>query len=228
MDGRSVVDLPTDYRHFPAVQVANVFDKADGFVIFSHFKGHMEAGFGGAMKNLSMGFASRAQKQRMHADVRPLLNPEKCTKCGTCVEVCPTGAAQIGHDGFPFYDLEVCVGCAQCIGFCPMMALRINWETDATVFQEKLMETAAAVWRKIEGRTVLINALVNITFECDCWPGDNPVIYSDQGFLGAYHPVHIDEESLRIVGSEPFDKAHPDIPWQRQFSYAREIGFAAD
>ncbi len=75
MDGRSVVDLQTDYSHFSSVQVADIFDRADGYVIFSHFKGHMEAGFGGAIKNLSMGFASRAQKQRMHADIRPLLKP---------------------------------------------------------------------------------------------------------------------------------------------------------
>ena len=32
--------------------------EADGFVIFSHFKGHMEAAFGGSIKNLSMGFAA--------------------------------------------------------------------------------------------------------------------------------------------------------------------------
>jgi len=226
MDGRSVVNLQAGYQHFPDVQVADVFTRADGFVIFSHFKGHMEAGFGGAIKNLSMGFASRAQKQRMHADVRPLLEPGKCSKCGTCVEVCPTGAAQFSHDGFPFYDLDICIGCAQCIGLCPMIALKLNWETDATVFQEKLVETAAAVWREIEGRTVLINALLNITTECDCWPGKNPVIYPDQGFLGAYQPVQIDEESIRIVGKETFLQAHPDIPWQRQFDYAREIGFS--
>jgi len=227
MDGRSVVDLQTGTLHFPSVQVAAIFDQADGYVIFSHFKGHMEAGFGGAIKNLSMGFASRAQKQRMHADVRPLLDPGKCTKCGTCVEVCPTGAAQISHDGFPFYNLDVCIGCAQCIGFCPMIALQLTWETDATVFQEKLIETAAAVWRQIEGRAVLINALLNITTECDCWPGKNPVIYPDQGFVAAYHPVRIDEESIRIVGGETFTEAHPGIPWERQFSYAREIGFSS-
>ncbi len=51
---------------------AKVVHQADGFIIFSHFKGHMETGFGGAIKNISMGFASRAQKQRMHADAKPM------------------------------------------------------------------------------------------------------------------------------------------------------------
>jgi len=50
MDGRSVVDLQTNYGHFSSVQVADIFDRADGYVIFSHFKGHMEAGSGGPSK----------------------------------------------------------------------------------------------------------------------------------------------------------------------------------
>jgi uncharacterized Fe-S center protein len=94
-----------------------------------------------------------------------------------------------------------------------------------TVFQEKLVETAAAVWKKIEGKTIIINALLNITVECDCLPGNNPVIGQDIGFIGGYNPVEVDAESLKITGTDIFEKVHPGIPWQRQFSYAREIGF---
>jgi hypothetical protein len=226
MDGRDVVSIPAGWRHFETVQVANIFDRSDGFVIFSHFKGHLASGFGGAVKNLSMGFASRAQKQRMHADVKPVLSESRCTRCGVCVEVCPAGAACMEEGEFPTYDLDACIGCAQCIGACPEVALEILWDSDFTVFQEKLLETAAAVWRKIEGRTVLVNALLNVTLDCDCLPGKNPVIAPDAGFVTGAHPVRIDEESLRVIGSEPFDKAHPGVPWRRQFSYAREIGFS--
>ena len=99
-DGRDVLEIPAGFRHFPAVQVASVIHKAEGFVIFSHFKGHLESSFGGAIKNLSMGFASRAQKQRMHADAHPVLNPSRCTRCGLCVEVCPAGAARMSPAGY--------------------------------------------------------------------------------------------------------------------------------
>jgi uncharacterized Fe-S center protein len=61
MDGRNVVSIPAGYKHFETVQVGDVFDRAQGFVIFSHFKGHMVSLFGGAIKNISMGFASRAE-----------------------------------------------------------------------------------------------------------------------------------------------------------------------
>jgi uncharacterized Fe-S center protein len=225
-DGRDVVDLDVEFTHFKSVQVASLIDTADGFFIFSHFKGHLEAGFGGAIKNLSMGFASRAQKQRMHSDAHPVLNETKCTKCGICVNVCPTKAAEFPEDdAYPVYDLDLCIGCAQCIAMCPETALKIFWATDITVFQEKLVETAAAVWKRIAGRTLLVNALIKITADCDCIPGDNPVIARDVGLLGGYDPVTLDRASLHHIGEEVFRLAHPGVPWDRQFEYADEIGF---
>ncbi len=225
MEGKDVVSIPAGYKHFETVQVGSVFDKAEGFIIFSHFKGHMVSLFGGAIKNISMGFASRAQKQRMHSDYHPVLNETKCTRCGICADICPTKAASISDPCYPCYDLEKCIGCAQCIAICPELALEIFWDSDITVFQEKLVETAAAVWKKIQGKTIVINALLNIVEECDCLPGKNPVIGQDIGFIGGYNPVEVDAESLKITGTDIFEKVHPGIPWQRQFSYAREIGF---
>ena len=228
LDGRDIVDIPAGFKHFNTVQVASVVEKTDGFVIFSHFKGHMAAVFGGAIKNISMGFASRAQKQRMHSEVRPYINREKCARCGICIEVCPSGAAQLDNEGYPIYDHDTCIGCAQCIALCGEMALKILWNVEDRIFQEKLIETAAAVWKHIKDRSVLINALINISTECDCLPGEYSVMVPDLGFMGGYNPVEIDAESLKLTGTEPFEKAHPNIPWQRQFEYARETGFYSD
>jgi uncharacterized Fe-S center protein len=38
----------------------------DGFLVLSHFKGHGMGGFGGALKQLSIGFASQAGKTNIH------------------------------------------------------------------------------------------------------------------------------------------------------------------
>ncbi len=225
MDGRDVLEIPSGYRHFPMVQVAGIVRKADGFVIFSHFKGHIESAFGGAIKNISMGLASRAQKQRMHADAHPRLIKKKCTRCGVCAEVCPTGAAVLPREADPTYDLKTCIGCSQCIALCPQMALKIIWDTDVKLFQERLVETAAALWQEIGGKSIVINALLNITAECDCLEGKHPVIAKDYGFIGGSHPLRVDEVSLRQIGAEPFDRAHPGLPWERQFGFAKEIGF---
>ena len=227
LDGNEVVDIPCALRHFPTVQTGSIIEKAMGFIIFSHFKGHLGTGFGGAIKNLSMGFASRAQKQRMHADAYPSLIEERCTRCGVCVDICPTGAAQISDDALPTYDLERCIGCAQCIGLCPVMALQIFFSGDSGAFQEKLVETAAAVWQRVAEKTILINALVKITADCDCLPGKAEIIAPDHGFIGGSHPVTVDQASLRHLGEEIITRTHPHVPWQRQFSFAREIGFHA-
>jgi len=225
LEGNEVVDIPCALKHFPTVQTASVIDSAAGVVIFSHFKGHLGSGFGGAIKNLSMGFASRAQKQRMHADAYPSLIEERCTRCGICADVCPTGAAQIFGDAPPTYDLDSCIGCAQCIGLCPVMALEIFFSGDSSVFQEKLVETAAAVWSRIGKKTVLINALVRISADCDCLPGKAQIISPDRGFIGGYHPVSIDHASLQRLGEGLITRTHQHVPWQRQLEFAREIGF---
>ena len=225
MDGRDIIELAGGHRHFPSVQAAAIIRKTDGFVIFSHFKGHVESSFGGAIKNISMGIASRAQKQRIHADAHPVLDPKECSRCGLCAEVCPTGAAILPADGDPVYDLKACIGCSQCIALCPQAALKIFWDTDITAFQERLVETAAAIWREIGEKTVIVNALIRMVAECDCMPGNHPVIAADSGFIAGSHPVAVDEASIRLIGAEPFDRAHAHIPWQRQFTYAREIGF---
>ncbi|MCD6418387.1 DUF362 domain-containing protein [bacterium] len=225
-DGTNTIEIPAGYRHFETVQVADIFSNTDGFVIFSHFKGHMVAGFGGAVKNISMGFASRAQKQRMHTDsLFPQLNRDKCTKCGVCIQHCPAGAVSFDEDGYPVFNLQKCISCGECIALCPQVALKILWNTDKKIFQEKLVETAAAVWKIIAKRTVLINALIKITKECDCLPGENPAVTEDIGFVAGYHPVEVDAKSIEVLGEDIIDNAHRNIPWRRQFEYAKEIKF---
>jgi uncharacterized Fe-S center protein len=93
------------------------------------------------------------------------------------------------------------------------------------VFQEKLVETAAAVWRRIDKKAVLINALVRISADCDCLPGKAKIISPDIGFIGGYHPATVDQASLERVGEGLITGTHPHVPWQRQFTFARQIGF---
>ena len=47
----------------------------DGFLVLSHFKGHAMGGFGGALKQLSIGFGSRLGKTLMHSGGK-CANPE--------------------------------------------------------------------------------------------------------------------------------------------------------
>jgi uncharacterized Fe-S center protein len=50
------------------------FKEFDFHIVLSHFKGHGGTGFGGAIKNVSMGYTSIAGKVYVHATGRPVAN----------------------------------------------------------------------------------------------------------------------------------------------------------
>ena len=69
LDGVATLDLPAPegaVRLKKDIVGAN-FRDYDSFLVLSHFKGHAMGGFGGALKNLSIGFASRAGKLYIHS-----------------------------------------------------------------------------------------------------------------------------------------------------------------
>jgi NAD-dependent dihydropyrimidine dehydrogenase PreA subunit len=45
-----------------------------------------------------------------------------CTGCGTCLEVCPTGALSLAN-GLATVDQSLCAQCEACIGACPEQAI---------------------------------------------------------------------------------------------------------
>ncbi len=53
------------------------------------------------------------------------IDPALCQACGTCAEVCPTGAAQpINAEGIHgIVDPAACINCAQCLKNCPFGAI---------------------------------------------------------------------------------------------------------
>ncbi|MDO4438020.1 MAG: 4Fe-4S binding protein [Eubacteriales bacterium] len=47
---------------------------------------------------------------------------DACVMCGSCADVCPTGAISEG-DGQYVIDADVCVDCGSCAGQCPTGAI---------------------------------------------------------------------------------------------------------
>jgi 2-oxoacid:acceptor oxidoreductase delta subunit (pyruvate/2-ketoisovalerate family) len=61
---------------------------------------------------------------------KPVLTEEKCSKCGTCVVVCPEEAIEVTIkegklEDFPKIDLMVCKGCGICVHECPQEAIEM-------------------------------------------------------------------------------------------------------
>ncbi|WP_027719191.1 4Fe-4S binding protein [Desulfovirgula thermocuniculi] len=60
----------------------------------------------------------------------PVLDTERCMRCGTCAESCHIGAMTIqdpgSEQGFPALNRELCIGCGVCAAACPAGALTMT------------------------------------------------------------------------------------------------------
>lgn len=68
MDAEGTTMLPVKGgKHFKAVSMGKNIRNYDSMVVLTHFKGHAMGGFGGAVKNISIGIASSAGKAWIHS-----------------------------------------------------------------------------------------------------------------------------------------------------------------
>ncbi|MCD4655023.1 DUF362 domain-containing protein [bacterium] len=240
----AVAVLPSGPEHFDTVRVGRAIVESDAMISLNHFKGHLVTSFGGAIKNLSMGCASRATKQRMHADMNPvLIREEQCTGCGQCVLICPVDAIKV-VDGTALFDHDKCIGCSECLACCPVNAIKVQWSGTSTSVQEKMAEVALSVIRHFRTKMVHFNFLLNITPDCDClkWT-DNPVV-QDIGILASRDPVALDQASLDLVnkvpglpdsrlensdckGQDKFMLIHEGVDPTAQLKYGEKIGLGS-
>jgi ferredoxin len=55
-------------------------------------------------------------------------NEERCTNCGACITVCPTGAFKLEpKTRFVLFDNEKCIACGLCITACPPRAMEVHF-----------------------------------------------------------------------------------------------------
>lgn len=119
-------------------------------LVLSHFKGHAMGGFGGALKQLSIGCASSHGKAYIH------------------------GAGDESADMF---------------------------KTDQLSFVTSMGDAASSVHKyfKNKGNIVYINAMVNISIDCDCDGNASAPCMENIGILASIDPVAIDKACLDIV-----------------------------
>lgn len=155
-------------KHYTKVKTGSHFNNYDNYIIYSHFKGHGSAGFGGAIKNISMGLASPGGKMAMHATNIPTTrNAQSCIACQRCVQQCPAGAITITDMG-PVIDSSKCLGCAKCIAECNLRIFTPDYSSrvESNIFLERLVEYAKVM--SDQKPMVYINVMDNISRTCDC------------------------------------------------------------
>ena len=204
LDGK-IIEI--DGIHFKEVSIAAGLFEYDKIVVISRFKGHPNAGFGGALKQLGIGCVSKRNKYRAHLSGIIFVNPNGCkiSKCAQeCIAACPVNAIKIENE-LASIDVSTCIGCIGCIESCPLKGailsepFRKNKE-----FIECTMDNAAAVLVSYNPENIrYINFAVDITLVCDCVVNAGVPIIPDLGIFASDDPLAIDKACLDAETNAP-------------------------
>ena len=165
-------------------------------VVLSHFKGHLLSGFGGAIKNLGMGCASRGGKLYQHSSVKPRLREKKCIACGVCAEHCPANAITVTE--VAQVDEGRCIGCGECLQRCPTGAYSVSWDQEKVTFMRRMAAYAAAA-TKVTRTALCVNFIVRVAPDCDCMRDTGAFLVEDLGVVASTDPVALDAASQDLV-----------------------------
>lgn len=221
-DDGELTEKRTGYKHFDEVRIPADINDYERIIIYSHFKGHMMAGFGGAIKNVGMGLASIPGKMAQHASAIPGVNDQKCINCGKCVANCPGNAITLDP---VVISEEKCIGCGKCIGACPQRVFSIPWSsTSNRMFQERLVEYASMIAR--DRNFLYINVIDQVSALCDCDSSAPAPFVNKIGVLASKDMLAIDKASLDLVNqatgeSDSFLK-YSKTSGRRQIEYGTE------
>ncbi|HTY25887.1 MAG TPA: DUF362 domain-containing protein [Desulfomonilaceae bacterium] len=208
-----VVDLEEAGCYLNKQFVARAIADADALLSVAHFKGHPAGGFGGAIKNIGVGCASKRGKMNLHgalAGDKPLIDPAKCPgrSCDwweTCQDCCPESAIEVGPEGLKV-DQEACVYCFACANLCINMAGvgAVQRFDHLPALGRRIADSALAVMKtKPDGKAYFLNYAVDVTPVCDCYGWTDTPIVNGLGVFASYDPVAVDKCCIDLMNQAP-------------------------
>jgi len=243
LKGQSGVKIPINGDVLQEAVIAREIIEADCLIAVSHFKAHELSGFGGALKNVGMGCATREGKLVQHSTVAPKINIAACKGCKMCLGYCSVKAISMKAKKAMISE-DTCIGCGECIVICPHKAIEIQWNESPDIFQKKMVEYAAGALTGKKRKAIFMNFLLQISPACDCYPNSDAPIVRDIGIVASTDPVAIDAASCDLVNNEESipntaikkilkqgeDKWHalyPAIDWRYQLEHAEKMGLGS-
>ncbi len=240
--GDDDVEIPIDGQYVKSAKIGRAIADSDVLISLSHFKCHEQTGYGGALKNLSMGCGSRRGKLEMHAAGKPRVDPNKCRLCRRCIGFCAVGAITI--DGKVSIGYKKCVGCGRCIATCPFDAIEPVYDEAADVLNCKIVEYAMAAVK--DRPNFHITIICDVSPYCDCHGENDVPVVPNVGILASYDPVALDRACIDLIqrqsiipgsllyansnGKKPadiFKCVQPSTHWQSTFEHAEMMGFGS-
>lgn len=131
--------------------VGKNMENYDSMLMLSHFKGHPMGGFGGALKNMSIGLSSSEGKRYIH-----------------------TG----GKEHAAYEDL---------------------FTADHDSFLMSMADACKTITDYYKDNIVYINAMVNMSVDCDCCANAKDPCMKDIGILASTDPVALDQACIDLV-----------------------------
>ena len=241
--GHTAVEIPVPGELLSTVSLGAEIVEADALVAVSHFKCHELTGFGGALKNLGMGCASREGKMQQHSTVGPRISTRRCTACGRCITSCAHDVIAF-PEGTAWIDPERCVGCAHCVTACPEKAINIQWDEASDLVMRKMAEYALGAVTGKGGKTLFLNFITQVSPACDCYGYSDAPVVNDIGVCASIDPVALDQACADLVngargnhdtalqsgfepGGDKFRGVYPEINWEVQLEHAEKVGLGS-
>jgi uncharacterized Fe-S center protein len=202
LDGPHGIDYelqPINGKRFHEVLVAGRLREFDYMIMATHFKGHSNAGFGGAIKNLGIGCVSKGGKVQAHMGKKFDIDFSKCApECTKCIDICPTGAMSKDKDLILKKDWEKCRYCYMCRSICDKKVIDTGYSTREQ-FNMQLVDNAKGVVEHFgKDKIFYINYAIDISWQCDCGSSDVPFV-PDIGVLSSLDPVALDQACIDLV-----------------------------
>ncbi|MFC1515591.1 DUF362 domain-containing protein [Thermodesulfobacteriota bacterium] len=241
--GRTETSVTINQKNFKRVYIGTDIVESDALISVAHFKGHELSGFGGTIKNVGMGCASRRGKLAQHSTVAPKIIQKKCVGCGNCTNHCSQNALSLVEEK-AVLDSKKCIGCGECILVCSESAIEIEWNQAIPVFLENMIEYTMGVLKNKTEKALYVNFITDVSPACDCYPMNDAPIVRDIGVVASKDPVAIDQASVDLVnqehalpgsclntntkpGEDKFKGVYPKVDWEHQLEYAEELGLGS-